>query len=65
MLVLSMYSDAKTVVRTVYGDNSCFEVKISMLQGSACSSLPFVIIMEDLSRELRQRYLIMGVVVCR
>jgi len=31
--VVSVYTDAKTVVRTVYGSNNCFEVKVSMHQG--------------------------------
>jgi len=47
--VMSMYTGAKTVVRTVYG----FDVKVGMHQGSALSPLPFVIIMEALSREFR------------
>ena len=33
--VMSMYTGAKTVVRTVYGNSECFEVKVSMHQGSA------------------------------
>jgi len=33
--VASMYTDAKTVVRTVYGNSECFEVKVGMQQGSA------------------------------
>jgi len=49
-LVLAvMYTGAKTVVRTVY----CFEVKVSMHQGSSWSHLLIVIVMEALSRELR------------
>jgi len=37
---------AKTVVRTVYGNSSGFEVKVGMHQGSALSRLLFVIVME-------------------
>ena len=37
--VMSMYTGAKTVVRTVYGNSNGFEVKVSMHQGSALSSL--------------------------
>jgi len=51
--VMSMYTGAKTVVRTVYGNSSGFEVKVGMHQGSALSLLLFVIVMEAISREFR------------
>ena len=50
---MSMYSGAKTVVRTVYGNSKSFKVKVGMHQGSALSSLLFVIVMEAISREFR------------
>ena len=37
--VMLMYTGAKTVVRTVYGNSSGFEVKVGMHQGSALSPL--------------------------
>ena len=48
-----MYTGAKTVVRTVYGNSSGFEVKVRMHQGSALSPLLFLILMETKSREFR------------
>jgi len=51
--VMSMYTGAKTVVRTVYGNNNGFEVKVGMHQGSALTPLLFVMAMEALSREFR------------
>jgi len=51
--VMSMYTGAKTVVRTVYGNSNSFEVKIGMHQDSPLSPLVFVIAMEALSREFR------------
>jgi len=48
--VMSMYTGAKTIVRTVYGNNKGFEVKVGMHQGSALSPLLFVIVMEAISR---------------
>jgi len=51
--VMSMYTGAKTVIRTVCGNSSGFEVQIGMHQGSALSPLLFVIVMEAISREYR------------
>jgi len=51
--VVSMYTGAKTVVRTVYGNSNGFEVKVRMHQGPALTPLLFVIVMEALSREFR------------
>ena len=51
--VMSMYTGAKTVVRTVYSNINGFEVKVSMHQRSALSPLLFLIDMESLSREFR------------
>ena len=48
--VMSMYTGAKTVVRTVC---ECFEVKVGMHQGSALCSLLFLIVIEAISREFR------------
>jgi len=50
---MSMYAGVKTVVRTIYGNSNCSEVRVSMHQGSALSNLLFVIVMEALSREFR------------
>ena len=47
--VMSMYTGAKTVVRTVYGNSKCFEVRGC----SALSPLLFVIVVEAISREFR------------
>ena len=51
--VMSMYTGAKTVVRTVYGNSKGFEVKVGMHQGSGLSPLLFMIVMEAISREFR------------
>jgi len=48
-----MYTGAKTVVRTVYGNSNSFEVKVGMHQGTALSPLLFMIVMEALCREFR------------
>jgi len=47
--VMSMYTGAKTVVRTVYGNSNGFEVKVGMHHSSALSPLLFVMVMEALS----------------
>jgi len=51
--VMSIYTGTKTVVRTVFGNNNGFEVKLSMHLDSALSPLLFVIVMEALSREFK------------
>jgi len=51
--VMSMYTGAKTVVRTVYGSSKGFEVKVGMHKGLALSPLLFVIVVEAISREFR------------
>jgi len=43
--VMSIYTDVRTVVRTVYGNSKGFEVKVGMHEGSALSPLLFVIVM--------------------
>jgi len=48
-----MYTGAKTVVRTVYGNSSGFEGKVGMHQASALSPLLFMIVTEALSRQFR------------
>jgi len=47
--VMSMYTCAKTVVRTVYGNSKGFEVKVGTHQGSALCPLLFVTVMEAIS----------------
>ena len=51
--VMSMYTGAKTVDRTVYGNSKGFEVKLGMHQSSGLSPLLFVIVMVAISREFR------------
>ena len=51
--VMSIYTGAKTVVGTVYGNSSGFEIKVGMQQGSSLSPLLFVIVMKALCREFR------------
>jgi len=51
--VMSMYTGAKTVVRTVCGNSRGFELKVGMHQGSALSPLLAVIVMEAIPREFR------------
>jgi len=42
LAVVSVYTGAKTVVRTVYGNSNCFEVKVGMHQDSALSDGSFI-----------------------
>jgi len=49
---VSLYK-CKKVVRTVYHNIKCSEVKVGSHQGSALNPLLFVIVMEAISREFR------------
>jgi len=51
--VMSIYTGAQTAITTVYGNSSCFEVKVGIHQGSAMSQVLFVIVVEAISREFR------------
>jgi len=51
--VMSIYTGAKTVVRTVNDNSNSFKVKVGMRQRSALSPLLFVIVMKALSKEFR------------
>jgi len=53
LAVMSMYAGTETVVRTVYDNSNCFEVKVGTQQGSALSPLLFMIVMKALSRAFR------------
>jgi len=61
--IMSMYTGAKTVVRTAYGNSNCFEVKVGMHQGSALSALLFVICHGSFIYRIHS-CLTKGVVVC-
>jgi len=50
---MSMYTSAKTVVRTLHSNTDGFEVKVSVCQGSALSTWLFLTVMEALPREFR------------
>jgi len=49
LVVMSMYTGAKTVVRTVYCNSKFFKVTVVMHRGSALSPLLFMIVMEAMS----------------
>jgi len=52
--VMSMYTGAKIVVRTVYCNSNSYEVNVCMHQGLPLSPLLFVIVVEALCREFRK-----------
>jgi len=51
--VMSMYTGAKAVITSVYGNSRGLEVTVGMHQSSPLSPLLFVIVMEAICRELR------------
>ena len=52
--VMAMYEKARTVVRTKDGNSAEFEVKVGVHQGSVLSPLLFIIVMEALSRNVKE-----------
>ena len=50
---MAMYVGAQKVVRTDGGDSDSFDVKVGLHQGSILSPLLFVIVMEMVTRDLR------------
>ena len=52
-LVQGMYSNARSRVHVGEGYSEEFEVKVGVHQGSVLSLLPFIIVLEALSREFR------------
>src|SRR5260221_4320121 len=51
---MSMYDGARTAVGTSDGNSDSFEVKVGLHQGSVLSPLLFVIVMDMVSKELRE-----------
>ncbi|MBJ3201398.1 hypothetical protein JGB54_23260, partial [Salmonella enterica subsp. enterica serovar Agona] len=52
--VMAMYANAQTVVRTTYGNSESFDVKVGLHQGSVLSPLLFVIVMDVITKEVRE-----------
>ena len=52
-LVQEMYANGRSQVRVGEGFSKEFEVKVGVHQGSVLSPLPFIILLEALSREFR------------
>ena len=51
--VMTLFKDARTVVRSSAGDSNEFEVKVGLHQGSVLSPVLFAIVMDVISREAR------------
>jgi hypothetical protein len=52
--VMCMYEGAKTAVRTEEGESDWFDVRVGLHQGSALSPLLFIIVMDALSKEIKE-----------
>jgi hypothetical protein len=53
-VVMSMYEEARTVVRTPFGDGKSFRVKVGVNQGSVLSPLLFIMVMEAITKYTRE-----------
>ena len=56
-LVKMMYEGARTTVRTKYGETEVFPVEVGLHQGSALSPFLFLVVIDTLTRELRNNEL--------
>ena len=63
-VVMGMYNEAGTVVRTPYENSDSFNVGVGVHVGFVLSSLLFVIVMEVVTRKFTY-WVNMGVTVCR
>ena len=61
---MAMYEEARTVVRTPFGESQSFSVNMSIHQGSVLSHLLIATVMEAVSRDRRVGRPL-GVIVCR
>ena len=52
-LVKMMYEGARTSVKTKYGETEAFSVEVGLHQGSALSPFLFLVVIDTLTRELR------------
>ncbi|MBJ5468736.1 hypothetical protein JGG40_23790 [Salmonella enterica subsp. enterica serovar Derby] len=53
-IVRAVIVRAQTVVRTTYGNSESFDVKVGLHQGSVLSPLLFVIVMDVITKEVRE-----------
>ena len=51
--IKDIYEEVKTSVRSSIGDMEYFPIDIGLHQGSALSSLLFIIVMDELAREIQ------------
>ena len=56
-IVKMMYEGARTTVRTKYGETEAFPVEVGLHQGSALSPFLFLVVIDTLTRELRDNEL--------
>ena len=56
-MIRSMYTGARTVVRTKCGKTDAFEVKVGLHQGSALSPFLFAVVIDVLSEDVRENML--------
>ena len=54
-LIKDMYNDATTFVRTCDGNTTDFSINIGLHQGSALSPYLFVLVMDEVTRDIQGR----------
>ena len=52
--VMSMYNEVWSIVRTEQGESEPFEIKVGLHQGSVLSPLLFIIVMDQVTRDVKE-----------
>jgi hypothetical protein len=53
-LIRTLYQNSKSIVKTAVGNTKAFQVDVGVHQGSALSPLLFIIVMEEITKDIKQ-----------
>ena len=53
-MVMTLYKNSRSKVKTISGTSESFEIKVGVHQGSALSPLLFILVMNEISKEVER-----------